>query len=43
MTVADINTASGIRGVPLEVAYFDDKSDPELSIEVMETVRDSGM
>ncbi|HJJ97278.1 MAG TPA: ABC transporter substrate-binding protein [Methanocorpusculum sp.] len=43
MAVADINTAGGIRGVPLEVAYFDDKSDPALSIEAMETVRDSGI
>lgn len=43
MAVADINAAGGIRGVPLEVVYFDDKSDPELSVEAMEAVHDSGI
>lgn len=43
MAVADINAAGGIRGVPLEIAYFDDKSDPKLSVEAMETIRNSGI
>ena len=41
MAVRDVNEDGGIRGVPLRIEYFDDKSDPELSVRAMKAVRDA--
>ncbi|MDR0980460.1 MAG: ABC transporter substrate-binding protein [Methanocalculaceae archaeon] len=43
MAVEDINAAGGIRGVPLRIEYFDDKSDPVLSVKAMQAVRDADL
>lgn len=43
MAVRDINEDGGIRGVPLRIEYFDDKSDPDLSVTAMKAVRDAGI
>ncbi|MCZ0861489.1 ABC transporter substrate-binding protein [Methanocorpusculum sp. MG] len=43
MATRDINAAGGIRGVPLRIEYFDDKSDPDMSVKAMNAVRDAGI